>query len=88
MKELTLIFALTINLTIAEKPSSFRAAKKEEVKIYHDHKTRFYCGCDIEWEGKKGAGKLDYPSSGYQVRKQVRKLLLALSSAYVRLTAV
>ncbi len=56
---------------IAAPPSSFSKAKKEAVKIYHDHFTSFYCGCDIEWRGKKGIPDLN--SCGYEVRKQQKR---------------
>lgn len=74
MRYWILIAALiATSLASADTPTSFRAAKKEAVKIYHDHKTTFYCGCDIEWKGKKGAGKPDHASCGYQVRKQLKR---------------
>ena len=38
---------------LAAPPSSFSKAKKEAVKIYLDHPTSFYCGCDIIWKDKK-----------------------------------
>ncbi len=61
------LFALS-NAVIAAPPTSFSAAKREAVKIYKDHPTSFYCGCDINWQGKKGVP--DLASCGYQVRKQ------------------
>jgi deoxyribonuclease-1 len=51
MKILVLIGSLFVGLAYTDTPSSFREAKKEMVEIYHDHKTTFYCGCDIQWEG-------------------------------------
>jgi deoxyribonuclease-1 len=73
MKYWIMITLFSASLVSAETPSSFRSAKKAAVKIYHDHKTTFYCGCDIEWKGKKGAGKPDLASCGYEVRKQVKR---------------
>jgi deoxyribonuclease-1 len=73
MRLLILIGFLATDLAFSDTPSSFRTAKKEAVKIYHDHKTTFYCGCDIEWKGTKGAGKPDLASCGYQVRKQFKR---------------
>lgn len=73
MRLIELICLLATGVASADTPSSFRAAKKEAVKIYHDHKTTFYCGCDIEWKGNKGAGKPDLASCGYQVRKQHKR---------------
>ncbi|PSW18581.1 deoxyribonuclease I [Photobacterium sanctipauli] len=56
----------------AAPPSSFGRAKTIAVKeIYHDYTTSFYCGCDIEWQGKKGIPNL--ASCGYEVRKQERR---------------
>lgn len=70
-----LLFALvTISLstmTHAAPPSSFSKAKKEAIKIYADHTTSFYCGCDFEWKGRKGIPDLE--SCGYQVRKQLKR---------------
>jgi deoxyribonuclease-1 len=73
MKYWIMIALFSTSLVSAETPSSFRSAKKAAVKIYHNHKTTFYCGCDIEWKGKKGAGKPDLASCGYEVRKQVKR---------------
>lgn len=56
---------------MAAPPSSFSKAKKIAVGIYQDHPVSFYCGCDIEWHGKKGIPDLD--SCGYQVRKQLKR---------------
>lgn len=53
---------------LAAPPASFSQAKKEALKIYHDHPVSFYCGCDIAWQGKKGTP--DLQTCGYQVRKQ------------------
>lgn len=53
---------------LAAPPASFSQAKKEALKIYHDHPVSFYCGCDITWQGKKGTP--DLQACGYQVRKQ------------------
>ena len=66
MKEhwlLTLSALLFSSLAIAAPPSSFSKAKKEAVKIYADHPTSFYCGCDIDWQGKKGIPELDFSDS-------------------------
>jgi deoxyribonuclease-1 len=68
-----LLLIASLTSAYAATPSSFRAAKKQAVKIYHDHKSSFYCGCDITWKGKKGAGKPDLASCGYQVRKQLKR---------------
>ncbi len=70
---LLLLLIASITGTYADTPSSFRAAKKQALKIYQGHNTSFYCGCDITWKGKKGAGKPDHASCGYQVRKQQKR---------------
>ncbi len=68
----SLIFtALFSTFVFSAPPSSFSKAKKEAIKIYFDHPTSFYCGCDISWQGKKGKPDLD--SCGYQVRKQLKR---------------
>ena len=59
MRLIALICLLAMGVASADTPSSFRASKKEAVKIYHDNKTTFYCGCDIEWKGKKGASRME-----------------------------
>ncbi len=72
MKYLFPLFLLALSsAAIAAPPSSFSAAKREAVKIYADHPTSFYCGCDIKWQGKKGIP--DLASCGYQVRKQEKR---------------
>ncbi|MBV7261932.1 endonuclease [Photobacterium sp. WH24] len=53
---------------LADPPHNFSKAKKLLVNIYQDHNESFYCGCRIEWQGKKGIPDLN--SCGYQVRKQ------------------
>ncbi len=54
MKYLFSLFLFALSSTaIAAPPSSFSAAKREAVKIYADHPTSFYCGCDIKWQGKR-----------------------------------
>jgi len=54
-------------------PSSFGQAKKEGYNIYKYHPYTFYCGCDIKWNGVKGAGTPDLDSCGYQVRKEEKR---------------
>lgn len=49
-------------------PETFSQAKREAVKIYEDNLESFYCGCEIEVEGKKLVPDLE--SCGYEVRKQ------------------
>ncbi|RAH23257.1 deoxyribonuclease I, partial [Vibrio vulnificus] len=69
MKRLFIFIASFTAFAIqAAPPSSFSAAKQQAVKIYQDHPISFYCGCDIEWQGKKGIPNLE--ACGYQVRKQ------------------
>ncbi len=65
------LIAVVSSPILAAPPSSFSKAKREAVKIYADHNTSFYCGCDIEWKGKKGIPNLE--SCGYEVRKQIKR---------------
>ncbi|WP_054178807.1 deoxyribonuclease I [Trabulsiella odontotermitis] len=46
---------------------SFSQAKAAGVKVNADAPGDFYCGCKINWQGKKGIVDLD--SCGYKVRK-------------------
>lgn len=62
------LLALLSFSALSAPPSSFSKAKKEALKIYQDHPISFYCGCDIEWQGRKGTP--DLQACGYQVRKQ------------------
>ncbi len=64
----TILFA---SASYAAPPANFAKAKREAVKIYADHTTSFYCGCDIKWQGRKGIPDLE--SCGYQVRKQQKR---------------
>lgn len=52
---------------LAEGINSFSCAKNAAVKVYADAPGTFYCGCKINWQGKKGV--VDLESCGYQVRK-------------------
>ncbi|WP_114196211.1 deoxyribonuclease I [Edaphovirga cremea] len=47
--------------------NNFTQAKAAAAKINQDAPGDFYCGCKIEWQGKKGIPVLN--SCGYQVRK-------------------
>ena len=67
------IIAMTLSFNaLSAPPSSFSKAKKLAVKIYLDHPTSFYCGCDITWKDKK-KGIPDLQSCGYDVRKQEKR---------------
>ncbi|UJF19059.1 deoxyribonuclease I [Vibrio sp. SS-MA-C1-2] len=68
---LALLLAIPSLSAVAAPPSSFSKAKKIAIKIYQDHPISFYCGCDIEWHGKKGVPQFD--SCGYEVRKQLKR---------------
>lgn len=50
---------------------SFSKAKRLATELYQSHPETFYCGCDIDWHGKKGVPALG--SCGYQVRKQPKR---------------
>nr|WP_143562423.1 endonuclease [Shewanella sp. UCD-KL12] len=71
-----LAFSLLLSSAAFASPShstSFSQAKRLAKKIYSDNlpKTSFYCGCDINIEGKKW--NPDLQSCGYQVRKQQKR---------------
>ncbi|WP_261834035.1 endonuclease [Vibrio ishigakensis] len=65
------LFAVLFSTISLAAPHSFYQSKKLAVSIYQQHPTSFYCGCDIEWNGKKGIPDLN--SCGYQVRKQKKR---------------
>lgn len=52
---------------LAEGINSFSQAKAAGVKVNADAPGDFYCGCKINWQGKKGV--VDLESCGYKVRK-------------------
>ncbi|HGU9810147.1 DNA-specific endonuclease I [Enterobacter hormaechei subsp. hoffmannii] len=52
---------------LADGIHSFSQAKTAGVKINADVPGDFYCGCKINWQGKKGV--VDLGSCGYKVRK-------------------
>lgn len=51
----------------ASKITTFSQAKAAAVRINQDAPGTFYCGCRIDWQGKKGTP--DLASCGYQIRK-------------------
>ncbi|MFD2178717.1 endonuclease [Veronia pacifica] len=70
--KIALILALLFSSFVsAEPPQSFSKAKRLAVKIYQQHPISFYCGCPIEWQGKKGNPDLN--ACGYNVRKQQKR---------------
>ncbi|WP_434340098.1 endonuclease [Motilimonas cestriensis] len=62
------LLLLFISLPSSAEIKSFRQAKKAISIIYQQHPISFYCGCDINQQGKKLIP--DHHSCGYQVRKQ------------------
>ncbi|GAD78596.1 endonuclease [Vibrio ezurae] len=68
---LPIISLLLISLSVHAKPHSFYQSKRLAVGIYQQHPETFYCGCKIDWQGKKGKPQLS--DCGYQVRKQERR---------------
>lgn len=52
---------------MAEGINSFSQAKAAGVKVNADAPGDFYCGCKIDWQGKKGV--INLQSCGYKVRK-------------------
>ncbi|RJG40013.1 endonuclease [Motilimonas pumila] len=71
MRSLTLVFILCWSSLASAEITSFRQAKKIAADIYQAHPLSFYCGCDIERQGKKLVPNLD--SCGYQIRKQEKR---------------
>ena len=51
--------------------NNFQQAKKVSAEINADAPGTFYCGCKINWQGKKGVP--DLASCGYQVRKNANR---------------
>ena len=56
---------------VADVPKTFSTAKKVSAKIYADHQTSFYCGCDYSKVGKKLVP--DHKSCGYSPRKEPKR---------------
>ncbi len=57
-------------------PSSFRAAKKQAIKVYEGRHQSFYCGCKFGVQKTSSGSKRlvpDLESCGYEVRKQERR---------------
>lgn len=51
--------------------NNFSQAKAVAAKINQDAPGSFYCGCKIDWQGKKGVP--DLKSCGYQPRKNAQR---------------
>ncbi|AIM23580.1 DNA-specific endonuclease I [Serratia sp. SCBI] len=51
--------------------NNFSQAKAAAAKINRDAPGSFYCGCRIDWQGKKGIP--DLAGCGYQVRKNAQR---------------
>ncbi|WP_226911452.1 endonuclease [Gallaecimonas mangrovi] len=66
---LLLVLAFTASPSFAVE--SFSKAKRLATELYKQHPETIYCGCRIDWHGKKGVPQLN--SCGYQVRKQPRR---------------
>ncbi|MFC5079579.1 Extracellular deoxyribonuclease precursor [Vibrio thalassae] len=68
---LTLAICTTVSTTVWSQ-ASFSSSKSKLTNWYQQHPVpTIYCGCDIQWIGKKG--KPDLQSCGYQVRKQEKR---------------
>lgn len=52
--------------------NNFSQAKAAAAKINQDAPGSFYCGCRIDWQGKKGIP--DLAGCGYQVRKNAQRI--------------
>lgn len=61
------VFILPLKANGQNRPISFSKAKMLAIRVHHDAKQTFYCGCPIKWEGKKGIPNLT--ACGYRVRK-------------------
>ncbi len=59
------------SVTAVAAPHSFSQSKRLAVSIFKQHPESFYCGCHIQWHGKKGTP--DLSSCGYKVRKQPKR---------------
>nr|WP_306767920.1 deoxyribonuclease I [Martelella alba] len=65
---LLLLSLLSVSFPASAKALlNFSQAKTASVKINQDAPGTFYCGCAIDWQGKKGIP--DLTSCGYRVRK-------------------
>jgi len=62
---------------LADKPSSFRGAKRVAAKVYSENQVTFYCGCEYIAMVKPGktSKRLTpiWESCGYSPRKQVNR---------------
>ncbi|MFM5451036.1 endonuclease [Aeromonas veronii] len=69
---LTLLAGLPL-LSAPLHAQTFREAKQDMVKLYRSQPavTTFYCGCDIDYQGKKMSP--DLASCGYEPRKQAKR---------------
>ncbi|MBP8218643.1 MAG: endonuclease, partial [Aeromonas sp.] len=69
---LTLLAGLPL-LSAPLHAQTFREAKQDLVKLYRSQPavTTFYCGCDIDYQGKKMSP--DLASCGYEPRKQAKR---------------
>lgn len=70
MRYALILALLSALLPVQADPLSFSKAKKVLPDIWVGAES-FYCGCSIDWLGRKGIP--DLASCGYQVRKQERR---------------
>ena len=66
---LSLVLTLLVSLPLHAQ--TFRAAKQDLNRLYQDHPVTFYCGCKIDYQGKKMSP--DLASCGYEPRKQAKR---------------
>ncbi|WP_323954976.1 endonuclease [Aeromonas hydrophila] len=66
-----LSLALTMLVSLPLHAQTFRAAKQDLNRLYQDHPVTFYCGCKIDYQGKKMSP--DLASCGYEPRKQPKR---------------
>lgn len=60
-------FTLALLVSLPLHAQTFRAAKQDLNRLYQDHPVTFYCGCKIDYQGKKMSP--DLASCGYEPRK-------------------
>jgi len=64
-----ILFVISVSITFAAP--SFSKSKKQLVKIYSNHTSTFYCGCDYNIKNKKNM--IDRKSCGYIPRNERTK---------------
>ena len=71
LRKILFMVVLTAGAAQAHGINNFSQAKTAAAKINQDAPGSFYCGCRIDWQGKKGIPDLN--SCGYQARKNAQR---------------